>query len=129
MRAFLASMLVLASAALAQQQDFSKVEVKAAKVAGNVYVLTGSGGNIGATVGDDGVALIDDQFAPLAPKIQAALRQLSPKQRGAVYLHYQVDLPTDEVARLMGTSPAAVRVHLMRGRRRLAELLPEVADV
>jgi len=62
MRAFIASMLAFASVAFAQQQDFSKVEVKAAKVAGNVYVLTGSGGNIGATVGDDGVAIIDDQF-------------------------------------------------------------------
>jgi cyclase len=92
MRVFLASMLVFASAALAQQQDFSKVEVKAAKVAGNVYVLTGSGGNIGATVGDDGVAIIDDQFAPLAPKIQAALRQLSPKPvRFVINTHWHGD--------------------------------------
>jgi glyoxylase-like metal-dependent hydrolase (beta-lactamase superfamily II) len=71
--------LLFAAGVSAQQQDFAKVEVKATKVAGNVYVLTGSGGNIGATVGSDGVALIDDQFAPLAPKIQAALRELSPK--------------------------------------------------
>jgi cyclase len=78
MRAF-ALTLLLATGLSAQQQDFAKVEVKATKVAGNVYVLTGSGGNIGATVGSDGVAIIDDQFAPLAPKIQAALRQLSPK--------------------------------------------------
>jgi cyclase len=78
MRSFIFCFLVAAAAA-AQERDFSKVEVKASKVAGNVYVLTGSGGNIGATVGDDGIALIDDQFAPLAPKIQAALKQLSPK--------------------------------------------------
>ena len=92
MRAFIASMLAFASAAFAQQQDFSKVEVKAAKVAGNVYVLTGSGGNIGATVGDDGVAIIDDQFAPLAPKIQAALRQLSPKPvRFVINTHWHGD--------------------------------------
>ena len=58
----------------------------------------------------------------------AALRKLSPSQRAAVYLHYQADLPVDDVARLMGTSSAAVRVHLMRGRRKLAELLPEVDD-
>jgi len=77
MRAF-ALTLLFATSLSAQQQDFAKVEVKATKVAGNVYVLTGSGGNIGATVGDDGVAIIDDQFAPLAPKIQAALRELSP---------------------------------------------------
>ena len=92
MRAFIVSMLAFASAAFAQQQDFSKVEVKAAKVAGNVYVLTGSGGNIGATVGDDGVAIIDDQFAPLAPKIQAALRQLSPKPvRFVINTHWHGD--------------------------------------
>jgi len=57
-----------------------------------------------------------------------ALRQLSPKQRAAVYLRYQADLPVEQVAHLMGTSSAAARVHLMRGRRRLAELLPEVDD-
>jgi DNA-directed RNA polymerase specialized sigma24 family protein len=47
-----------------------------------------------------------------------------------VYLHYQADLPVAEVARLIGTSTAAVKVHLMRGRRRLAELLgdDEVVD-
>src|SRR5438105_5735378 len=92
MRAFIASMLAFASAAFAQQQDFSKVEVKAAKVAGNVYVLEGSGGNIGATVGDDGVAIVDDQFAPLAPKIQAALKQLSPKPvRFVINTHWHFD--------------------------------------
>jgi RNA polymerase sigma-70 factor, ECF subfamily len=53
----------------------------------------------------------------------AALRRLSPGQRAAVFLHYQADLPVAEVARLMGTSSAVVRVHLMRGRRRLAALL------
>jgi RNA polymerase sigma-70 factor (ECF subfamily) len=54
-----------------------------------------------------------------------ALRLLSPSQRAAVYLHYEADLPVREVARLMGTSGAAVKVHLMRGRRRLAALLGE----
>jgi hypothetical protein len=58
----------------------------------------------------------------------AAFRQLSPNQRAAVYLRYQADLPVNDVARLIGTSSAAVRVHLMRGRRKLAELLPEVDD-
>jgi RNA polymerase sigma-70 factor, ECF subfamily len=52
-----------------------------------------------------------------------ALRILSPGQRAAVFLRYQADLPVREVARLMGTSSAVVRVHLMRGRRRLADLL------
>jgi RNA polymerase sigma-70 factor (ECF subfamily) len=52
-----------------------------------------------------------------------AMRVLSPGQRAAVFLRYQADLPVSEVARLMGTSSTVVRVHLMRGRRRLAELL------
>lgn len=57
-----------------------------------------------------------------------AMRTLSPGQRAAVFLRYQADLPVAEVARLMGTSSAVVRVHLMRGRRRLAELLGEEDD-
>ena len=64
--------------ARAQGQDFSKVEVKAEKVAGTVYMLTGSGGNIGVSIGEDGVVVVDDQFAPLVPKIQAAIKGLTP---------------------------------------------------
>jgi glyoxylase-like metal-dependent hydrolase (beta-lactamase superfamily II) len=71
----------LSAAALlhAQPQDFSKVEIKATKVAGTVYMLEGSGGNIGASIGDDGIVIVDDQFAPLAPKIRAALKGISDK--------------------------------------------------
>ena len=58
------------------QQDFSKVEIKATKVAGNVYMLQGSGGNIGVSVGPDGILIVDDEFAPLADKIKAALKGL-----------------------------------------------------
>jgi len=61
------------------QQDFSKVEIKVQKVAGTVYMLQGSGGNIAVSVGDDGIIMVDDQFAPLAPKIQAALKSVSDK--------------------------------------------------
>jgi cyclase len=83
----------------APQADFSAVEVKAAKVAGNVYMLTSSGGNIGATggnigvlVGEDGVVMVDDQFAPLAPKIKAVLKQLSPKPvRFVINTHWHED--------------------------------------
>ena len=58
------------------QQDFSKVEVKATKLNGNIYMLQGSGGNIGVSVGTDGILIVDDQFAPLADKIKAALKTL-----------------------------------------------------
>ena len=73
-----AAMLVCAAAA-AQQQDFSKVEIKVQKVQGTVYMLTGSGGNIGVSVGDDGIVIVDDEFAPLAPKIKEALKSISTK--------------------------------------------------
>ena len=58
------------------QTDFSKVEIKATKVSGNVYMLQGSGGNIGVSVGADGILIVDDEFAPLADKIKAALKTL-----------------------------------------------------
>jgi len=68
------SLLALPAAA---QRDFSKVEIKTTELTGGVYMLSGAGGNIGASVGDDGVFIIDDQFAPLSEKIMAALGELS----------------------------------------------------
>jgi glyoxylase-like metal-dependent hydrolase (beta-lactamase superfamily II) len=65
--------------ALAQQQDFSKVEVTAEKVADGVYMLKGAGGNIGLSVGADTAFLIDDQYAPLTPKVKAAVAALTSK--------------------------------------------------
>lgn len=58
---------------------FADVVIKVEKVAGNVYMLEGSGGNIAVSVGDDGVVIVDDQFAPLADKIKAALRGITSK--------------------------------------------------
>ena len=72
-------MTVLATVTASAQQDFSKVQIKATKVAGSVYMLEGSGGNIGVSVGEDGIVLVDDQFAPLAPKIKEALKQITDK--------------------------------------------------
>jgi glyoxylase-like metal-dependent hydrolase (beta-lactamase superfamily II) len=70
---------LFATSALAQQRDFSTVQITAQKVAGSVYMLVGAGGNIGASVGDDGIVIIDDQYAPLAPKIVDALKAISDK--------------------------------------------------
>lgn len=69
--------LLLSIGFLLPQQDFSNVEIKAQQVTDNIYMLQGSGGNIGVSIGEDGILMIDDQFAPLAPKIEAALRELS----------------------------------------------------
>jgi cyclase len=68
--------LALSSFTAARAQDFSKVEIKSTRVGGNVYMLEGAGGNIGVSVGADGILIVDDQFAPLADKIKAALKTL-----------------------------------------------------
>ena len=78
--AFLVCLTALSGAALAQQQrDWSKVEIKSEPVRGNIHMLsTNVGGNIGVSVGPDGILIIDDQFLPLADKIRAALANLNP---------------------------------------------------
>src|ERR1043166_214959 len=58
------------------QTDWSKIQLKVTKVNGNVYMLEGAGGNIGVSVGPDGILIVDDQYAPLADKIRAALKTL-----------------------------------------------------
>ncbi len=68
--------LTFASSIFAQQ-DFSSVEIIPHHVAGSVYYLEGRGGNIGLSIGEDGIIMIDDQFAPLTEKIVAAIRSLS----------------------------------------------------
>ncbi len=84
--------IVYSVLSLAQQQDFSKVEIKVTKVTGTVYMLEGSGGNIGVSVGDDGIVIVDDQFAPLALKIQAALNGITDKPlRFILNTHYHFD--------------------------------------
>jgi len=70
------ALALLAAPAAAQQQDFSKVEVKVERIAPGVAVLFGSGGNIGLSYGEDGNVIVDDQFAPLTDKIAAAVATL-----------------------------------------------------
>jgi glyoxylase-like metal-dependent hydrolase (beta-lactamase superfamily II) len=76
----LLTLLFVFTTAAHAQTDFSKVQMKATKVAGNVYMLEGSGGNIGVSVGEDGLLIVDDQFAPLADKIRAALKGIADKK-------------------------------------------------
>ncbi len=65
------------SCSQAQNADrFAKVEIKAEKLGEGIAVLFGAGGNLGVSHGPDGTVLIDDQFAPLTPKIQAAIADL-----------------------------------------------------
>jgi glyoxylase-like metal-dependent hydrolase (beta-lactamase superfamily II) len=66
--------LALALPALAQQQDFSAVQIGTEQVGNGLYMLTGSGGNIALSTGPDGSVLVDTQYAPLNAKIVAAVR-------------------------------------------------------
>jgi cyclase len=76
----------------AQDQDLSKVEMKVTHVAGTVYMLKGAGGNIGASVGEDGIVIVDDQYAPLADKIKSALKGITDKPiRFIINTHYHED--------------------------------------
>src|SRR6266849_517379 len=87
--------LVCGPAVVAQQEpDWSKVQIKVTKVSGNIYMLEGQGGNIAASVGEDGIVIVDDEFAPLAEKIQAALKNLGITDkpvRFVINTHYHGD--------------------------------------
>ncbi len=78
-----AGLIVLAIAAVANAplpaQSMDEVEIRVTHVAGSVHMLEGRGGNVGVSAGDDGVLIVDDQFAPLAPKIASALGRLGSK--------------------------------------------------
>ena len=67
---------LLAACGVSAQQPAPEVKITAEKLAPGVAVLFGQGGNIGVSYGADGTVLIDDQFAPLTPKIQAAVADL-----------------------------------------------------
>jgi cyclase len=109
-------LFVFAVAAHAQT-DYSKVQMKATKVAGNVYMLEGAGGNIGVSVGDDGLLIVDDQFAPLADKIRAALKGLADKKlRFILNTHWHGDHTGGNVA----FGPEATIIAHDNVRKRLA---------
>lgn len=75
---FFAAALTLWASALPAQQNFDTIQIRATPVAGSVYMLTGSGGNIGLSAGDDTGFLVDDQYAPLTDKIRAAVAEITP---------------------------------------------------
>jgi glyoxylase-like metal-dependent hydrolase (beta-lactamase superfamily II) len=63
----------------AAQQDFSKVAIETTSLGSGLAMMVGAGGNLGVSFGPDGVFLVDDQYAPMSPKIRAAVRDLSPQ--------------------------------------------------
>jgi cyclase len=79
MKKFLGICICLSAAGLlpAQNQNFDNVEVRILPVQGNVYMLVGADSNTTLQVGKDGVLVVDTQYAPMAPKMMAAIRTLS----------------------------------------------------
>lgn len=111
---------LIATAAIAQQ-DFSSVEIKVHPVAGAVYMLEGAGGNIGVSVGDDGIVIVDDQYAPLAPKIKAALATITDEPvRFVLNTHFHGD-HTGGNEIFGGIAPIIAHENV---RKRLAEGVP-----
>lgn len=92
MRKLIVSSLALIATTALARQDFSNVEIKVHPVAGAISMLEGAGGNIGVSVGEDGIVIIDDQYAPLAPKIKAALASITDEPvRFVLNTHYHGD--------------------------------------
>src|SRR5271170_8036256 len=90
--AALAGAVAFASAAYAQQQDFSKVEIKTKDLGNKTYMLQGQGGNITIAVGTDGIIMVDSEFAPLHDKIKAAIEKISPLPvKYLINTHYHGD--------------------------------------
>jgi cyclase len=84
--------LVTASVNAAQQQDFSKIEVKTTDLGHNTYMLEGAGGNVTVAVGTDGVIMVDAQFAPMHDKLKAAVAKITNQPvKYLINTHYHGD--------------------------------------
>jgi cyclase len=87
-----ALLLALVPAIAGAQTNFDTIQVRAQALRGGVYMLTGAGGNIGVSIGDDATFIVDDQYAPLTPKIIAAVAALTTKPiRFVVNTHWHGD--------------------------------------
>ena len=71
------ALLLCTLSASSQQRE---VKITPVKVTDQIYMLAGQGGNIGLFIGEDAVLMIDDQFAPLTPKILEAIKTITPKK-------------------------------------------------
>ena len=90
--ALIAVAVALGAAAAVVAQNFDKVEIKSEKLADGVWMLRGAGGNLGVFAGPDGVVMIDDQYAPLSPRIKAAVHALSDRPiRAIINTHWHGD--------------------------------------
>jgi len=92
MRSLVAVALLGLSTSLAAQTNYDTVQVRAVQLSPGLHVLFGAGGNIGVSSGPDGTFIIDDQFAPLTPKIVAAIKTITDKPvKFVVNTHFHGD--------------------------------------
>ncbi|HTG35127.1 MAG TPA: MBL fold metallo-hydrolase [Thermoanaerobaculia bacterium] len=113
------AMILVTAPVAAQQQDFSKVEIKVVPVAGNIYMLVGAGGNIGVSAGSDGILIVDDQYAPLAERIRAALQSINAGQSGKLKFVLNTHLHGDHTGGNATFGPEAPIIAQENVRKRL----------
>jgi len=86
------SLLILLKCSIVNARDFDNVEIKVTKANKNVYMLQGAGGNIGVLATETGLLLVDDQFAPLAKRIESAMKEIADKElKYIVNTHFHGD--------------------------------------
>ncbi len=77
LRYFFLAFVFVTISTFSTAQDFEKVKIETIKVADGVYMLIGSGGNIGVSAGEDGILMVDTQFSELMEKIKSAIAEIS----------------------------------------------------
>lgn len=120
-----ALLVVIAMNAQRGDVDWDAVEIATHHVRGTVHYVTGQGGNIGLSIGEDGVIMIDDQFAPLTDRIVAAIREIS---NGDIRFLINTHVHGDHTGGNENLGRMGILILAQdRVRVRLAKSLPEVA--
>ena len=121
------ALLVICAVQTGWAQDFSSVEIRTTQLANDLYMMEGAGGNLAVSIGEDGVFLIDDQFAPLSGKIMAAIAELTDaKVEFLVNTHWHGDHTGGNEA--FGNAGAIIVAHDNTRVRMTEEQLRQIFD-
>ncbi|MFT4941602.1 MAG: cyclase [Paraglaciecola sp.] len=92
MRGLILLVTMMATAATSAADRFAETKIHSQHVSGSVHMLTGAGGNIGVSAGEEGILIIDDQFEPLAERIANAIGDIAQTpMRYVINTHYHGD--------------------------------------